>query len=599
MYPSRKQYKESVMNEMYPVEENGGYTFQPIYKNDELIISSGGNAIVFKVKDEKNDYALKLFSDVVVGRFQRLKSISYYLEKTSHDFFINFLFIEKLIYAEITGIPEDKCYFPGVIMKWIEADDLESKLKSLVQQKKSKEIKKIAENFKNIATTLLNEGIAHGDLKLSNIMIDQKLNLFLIDYDGMFVPELSGEKSMENGTPSYQHPKRTDEDFNEKIDHFSILNIYTSLVALSISLDLYDKYNDGDNIIFTKEDFLKPEDSELFKVLFQIKEVKRLVFCVKQSLLSNSIYIENIKDILNNVFPKPSIVITHSPEIPLVGNDIIISWTTDNTDSVKINGKDNAISGKFTEKYNASKKISFEIANPFDKSTVAYEIKVLESPVIKNFKVRQQKIEFQKATFLDWEVSFASKVFLYSNGSKEDVSEKSSFEIDPLKDTTYELTIIGLDGKTTISNKVNVQVFKRVLITEFKSNLDFVVESIPIKLTWKTENASKLILSSTLDTDIDITGKNSIEVKPKKDCNYTLTAKNELFQVTEQIIIGVQNLHKVPSLDLAMPKMPSINILVPDLTGDILNENEKVFNTFLNTKEKFSLSKSLKSLLKK
>jgi serine/threonine protein kinase len=599
MYPSRKQYKESVMNEMYPVEENGGYAFQPIYKNDELIISSGGNAIVFKVKDEKNDYALKLFSDELEGRFQRLKSISLYLEKTSHDFFINFSFIEKLIYVEITGLPEDKCFFPGVIMKWIEADDLESKVKSLVQQKKGKEIKKIAENFKNIAVTLLNEGVAHGDLKLSNIMIDQKLNLYLIDYDGMYVPKLLGEKSIENGTPSYQHPKRTDEDFNEKIDHFSILNIYTSLVALSVSLDLYDKFNDGDNIIFTKEDFLKPDDSELFKVLFQIKEVKKLVFCIRQSLLSDSIYINNIKDILNNVFPKPSILISHTPSIPLAGNDVTITWITKNTDSVKINGKDNTVSGKITVKYNVSKKITFKIANPFDKSLVSYEVKVHENPVIKNFKTRQQKIEFQKSTFLEWEVNFVSKVFLFSNGDKMDVSDKRSIEITPLKDTTYELTAMGLDGKTAISKKVNIQVFKRVVITEFKSNLDFVIESLPVNFSWKTENASKILIYSSNEAEVDVTHKNSIAFKPKKDTNYTLIAKNELFQVSEQIGIGVQNFHKLPDLDLAMPKLFTINIIVPDISNDIFNENEKVFNDFLNKKEKFSLTKSLKSLLSK
>jgi hypothetical protein len=599
MYPSRNQYKEAVKNRMYPNEENGGYIFDPIYKNDELIISSGGNAIVFKVKDDKGEYALKLFSGEVDGRFNRLKVISSYLDNNNDVFFTKFSFIEKLIYVEISGLPDDKCFFPGVIMKWIEADDLESKLKLLVQQKKRKDINKIAENFKKIAVTLLNEGVAHGDLKLSNMMVDEKLNIYLIDYDGMYVPKLSGEKSIENGTPSYQHPKRTEKDFNEKIDHFSILNIYTSLISLSISTELYDKFNDGDNIIFTKEDFLKPDDSELFKVLFQIKEVKRLVFCIKQSLLSNSIYIDNIKDILNNVFPKPSIVISHTPDIPLAGNDITISWITENSDSVKINGKDYAVSGKITEKYNASKKISFEIANPFDKSTVSYEIKVLNSPVINNLKLRQQKIEFQKSTFLDWDVNYVTKVFLYSDGSKEDVSDKRSIEITPLKDTTYELSIIGLDGKTIISQKVNVQVFKRVLITEFKSNLDFVVESIPIKLTWKTENASKIFLSSPLEADIDVTGKNSIELKPKKDAIYTLTAKNELFQVSEQIGIGVQNLHKIPALDLAMPKMPTINITIPNISNDIFNENEKVFNNFLNKKEKFSLTKSLKSLLSK
>lgn len=599
MYPTSPQYRHSIANKMYP-PDNGGYIFSPILENDEPKYESGNKAIVFKVTDDKTEKtkALKLFLIDNKERFSQYLEISNFLNKFSTQFFVSFNFIEKFIYVEVSQNPEEN-YFPGLIMEWAEGKTLGSKIQELCNTKDKKNLKKIAESFNELSVFLLNNNIGHGDLKHDNIIVDENFKMKLIDYDGIFVPAFNNQISKELGTDSFQHPLRKSDDFNANIDHFSILTIYCSLVALSVNPDLYLKFNDQQNLLFTKEDFLKPDDSELFKVLFQIKEVKRLLFCIKQSLLSNSIYIDNIKDILNNVFPKPSIIISHTPDIPLAGNDIIISWITENSDSVKINGKDYAVSGKITEKYNASKKISFEIANPFDKSTVSYEIKVLNSPVINNFKLRQQKIEFQKSTFLDWDVNYVTKVFLYSNGSKEDVSDKRSIEITPLKDTTYELSIIGLDGKTIISQKVNVQVFKRVLITEFKSNLDFVVESIPIKLTWKTENASKIFLSSPLEADIDVTGKNSIELKPKKDAIYTLTAKNELFQVSEQIGIGVQNLHKIPALDLAMPKMPTINITIPNISNDIFNENEKVFNNFLNKKEKFSLTKSLKSLLSK
>ena len=187
---------------------------------------------------------------------------------------------------------------------------------------------------------------------------------------------------------------------------------------------------------------------------------------------------------------------------------------------------------------------------------------------------------FEKSTFLDWDVNYFSKIFLYFNGSKEDVSDKNGVEITPLKDTIYELKLIGLDGKTTISEKINVKVFKRVIITEFKSNLDFVIESIPIKLTWKTENAFKISLSSSLEADIDVTGKSSIELKPKKDANYTLIAKNELFQVSEHINIGVQNLHKIPPLDLAIPKIPTLNISTPNLSHEVFDEQKNIFNNY-------------------
>jgi hypothetical protein len=599
MYPTNTEYRHSILNKMYP-PSNGGYKFTPIIENDEPKYESGQNAYVFKVTDDTTGRtkAIKLFLIDDKERFSQYRGISEFLNKFSTQFFVSFKFIEKLIYVDANQNQEDN-YFPGLVMEWAEGKTLGSKIQELCNAKEKKKLKKIGDAFKELSLFLLDNNIGHGDLKHDNIIVDENNNMKLIDYDGIYVPAFNNQISKELGTDSFQHPLRKSTDFNANIDHFSILTIYCSLIALSINPDLYIKFNDQQNLLFTKEDFIEPDNSELFKVLSQIKEVKNLVLCINQSLSSNSIYIDNIKDILNNVFPKPLIVISHTPEIPLTGNDITISWTTENTDSVKINGKDYAASGKIIEKYNASKKITFEIANPFDKSTVSYEIKVFESPVIKNFKVRQQKIEYQKSTFLDWDVNHVSKVFLYSNGSKEDVSAKRTIEITPLKDSTYELRIIGLDGKTAISNKVDIQVFKRVLVNEFKSNLDFVVESIPIRLTWKTENASKIFLSSPLDADIDVTGKNSIELKPKKDANYTLIAKNELFQASEQIGIGVQTLHKIPALDLAMPKMPTINVTIPDISNDIFNESENVFNNFLNKKEKFSLTKSLKSLLSK
>jgi hypothetical protein len=599
MYPTAPEYRHSITNKSYP-PNNGGHVFTPVLENEEPKYESGNRAIVFKVTDDKTGKtkALKLFLVDSTVRFKQYIEISNFLNKFTSQFFVSFNFIEKLIYVDVNQIKEEN-YFPGLIMEWAEGKTLGTKIKDLCIVKDQKNLKKIAKSFLKLSMFLLENNIGHGDLKHDNIIVDENNNMKLIDYDGIFVPAFSNQTSNELGTDSFQHPQRKSTDFNANIDHFSILTIYTSLVALSINPDLYSKFNDQQNLLFTKEDFLQPEDSELFNLLHQIKPVKKLVFCINQSLLSNSIYINNIKDILNNVFPKPSILISHTPSIPLAGNDVTITWLTKNTDSVKINGKDNTVSGKITVKCNVSKKITFKIANPFDKSLVSYEVKVHENPVIKNFKTSQQKIEFQKSTFLEWQVNFVSKVFLFSNGDKIDVSDKRSIEITPLKDTTYELTAIGLDGKAAISKKVNIQVFKRVVITEFKSNLDFVIESLPINFSWKTENASKILISSSNEAEIDVTHKNSNEFKPKKDTNYTLIAKNELFQVSKQIGIGVQNLHKLPDLDVAMPKLFTINIIVPDISNDIFNENEKVFNDFLNKKEKFSLTKSLKSLLSK
>jgi hypothetical protein len=405
MYPTSPQYRHAIANKAFP-PDNGGHIFTPIYENEEPKYESGNKAIVFKVTEDKlgKTKALKLFLIDNKERFKQYNEISKFLNQFTTQFFVSFNFIEKLIYVEVSQNQQEN-YFPALIMDWAEGKTLGLKIKELCEAKNKKQLKIIAQTFKELSFFLLNNEFGHGDLKHDNIIVDFENGMKLIDYDGIFVPAFNNKTSNELGTDSFQHPSRKSNDFNANIDHFSILTIYTSLVALSTNPDLFVKFNDQQNLLFTKEDFLNPENSELFNILSQMKEVKGLIYCIKQSLQSNSIYIDNINDLLNNVFPKPTITISHSPAIPLAGNDITINWSTENTDTVKINGKEYVVSGKFTDKYNVSKKIVFEIANPFEKVTIPYEIKVEEKPKINTYKARQQKIEYQKSTFLDWEVN--------------------------------------------------------------------------------------------------------------------------------------------------------------------------------------------------
>jgi serine/threonine protein kinase len=376
MYPNRNQYKNAVLNEMFPFEENGGYKFLPVFEKGEPIIASGGNAIVFKVKnDEGIEFAVKLFSDEIKGRFKRLIAISEYLENTQLKFFTHFKFIEKLIYVEMPGVPDEKCFFPGVVMNWIIGETLDIKLKELAQKGKRRDFKILAENFKDISQSLLENGIAHGDLKLSNILVNDKLELFLIDYDGMFVPSLVGQPAMEKGTPSYQHPIRSENDFNNTIDHFSILNIYTSLLILSDNPALLEQYNDGDNIIFVKEDFESPSQSELFTLLKNLSIQAQLNYQLKSAATKSSIRIKNIEDLLLGNFPVPNIVITHSPEYPVDGEIVKLTWKSHNSECVKINGAIQKRSGVLDVIIGRESNLLIEYGTEVETIKVDYRIK--------------------------------------------------------------------------------------------------------------------------------------------------------------------------------------------------------------------------------
>lgn len=76
----------------------------------------------------------------------------------------------------------------------------------------------------------------------------------------------------------------------------------------------------------------------------------------------------------------------------------------------------------------------------------------------------------------------------------EIIPNKGEKFISP-QDTNYKVIVTALDGN---DKKSTIQVFKRVEIKSFVSNLEFVVESLPIKLSWEIDNASSVTLSSNM-----------------------------------------------------------------------------------------------------
>ena len=164
-----------------------------------------------------------------------------------------------------------------LVTPWIEG----STLLDYLEQGNLKRVSTISKEFLDMVSQMENHKIAHGDLQSRNIMVQKDLSLKLIDYDGMFIPELRNQPSQESGTRHYQHPLRfnnTISVYDETMDRFSSIVIYLSLLVLSAKPNLYKKYHDDENIIFTHSDFESPDKSELFKEVSRINnpDIKKL-----------------------------------------------------------------------------------------------------------------------------------------------------------------------------------------------------------------------------------------------------------------------------------------------------------------------------------
>ena len=74
------------------------------------------------------------------------------------------------------------------------------------------------------------------------------------------------------GHPSYQHPQRLrEETYNIEVDRFPLLLIATALRALKVKgKALWEKYDNGDNLLFKEMDLREPGASELFRELPQL-----------------------------------------------------------------------------------------------------------------------------------------------------------------------------------------------------------------------------------------------------------------------------------------------------------------------------------------
>ncbi len=137
----------------------------------------------------------------------------------------------------------------------------------------------LAEQIKLISRRLNQLKMSHGDLQHGNILISSQGKPVLIDYDGMYTPNMSYNKSNEVGHLNFQHPQRNSAFFNEKIDRFSTIVLYLSLHCLAspYGRQLWQSYHTGENLIFSRKDYENPGASQLFAELRKNLTVAPLV----------------------------------------------------------------------------------------------------------------------------------------------------------------------------------------------------------------------------------------------------------------------------------------------------------------------------------
>lgn len=268
-YPLISEYREAILSAEENLSELS--SLRPVLDNyGDPVMSSGNFAVVFKMKDERDGrlYALKCFIKDQEGREESYQKIADELETVSSAYILPLRYLDKELFVDTEHCQEEE--FPVVVMEWVEGETLEAYLKRNLQNRF--ELEMLSYRFNRMAAWLLAQPYAHGDLKPDNILVRKDGSLVLVDYDGMFVPAMKGEKARETGSPDYRHPLRNESDFNEYIDDFSISVIALSLKAIALSPELKSNsgISGGDTLLLTEQDFRQPAQSRMLQNIQQL-----------------------------------------------------------------------------------------------------------------------------------------------------------------------------------------------------------------------------------------------------------------------------------------------------------------------------------------
>ncbi len=237
------------------------------------LIYTGSFAAVFQMRRPAGPphLALKCFTRQVHGLRHRYQQIDAHLNGRRLPFMVRFAYQDE-------GILVGQQRYPLLKMDWVEGLRLDQFLEQRLGQAGEKRVlRELSRLWLRLGELLREAEIGHGDLQHGNVMLvpvpgTENLALKLIDYDGMYVPELADDPPGEIGHPAYQHPGRTKETgYGPEVDRFSHLVIYTTLQALLAGgRDLWQQFYNGDRLLLGPDDFQDPRNSEAFRTLWQL-----------------------------------------------------------------------------------------------------------------------------------------------------------------------------------------------------------------------------------------------------------------------------------------------------------------------------------------
>ena len=223
-------------------------------------LARGSSAVVFQASVEGRPQALRCYIRNDASSRDRYSALDAYLAGHSLS-----PYVSGTTWLD-GAIQVNRAAWPVLTMEWIDGRTLNEYVDYLVTGSNAAALTTLAAKWRELIALLQASEFAHGDLQHGNIMVDQEGRLRLVDFDGVWIPQLAGHSPpTEFGHANYQRPAR--HVWDRWLDTFSALVIYLSLVALGRDPGLWLALYNSKNLLFAKADFFPPFKTEAWKQL--------------------------------------------------------------------------------------------------------------------------------------------------------------------------------------------------------------------------------------------------------------------------------------------------------------------------------------------
>lgn len=444
----------------------------------------------------------------------------------------------------------------------------------------------------------------HADLKPGAIFLNlDTQELAIIDYDSGVITETSNDEPTTWGAPGdwvapeiYDQLNKVKPGTKIQVDFFTdrwsvaigvnylISGIHPLFFLTELgpsvtksyfestqwpNADLNASYFCKDNIEVYKQyiDFIST------KIPSQIKEkiANTINFGYKNSVARTSY--KDWEIALKSIQKPPEIkFFTVSKKEILEGEEIVIAWNADNTNSVEI--ENIGLFGSIDKKGIKPKKdviYTVKFLGFYGEVSEKVEVKVTPAPKFKELNLGVNKLKKGESTTLSWEINNISEARVIGlEQTPLEISQKGNLTIKPEQTALYTFQVKALDKKTIIEKQILIEVFEEGSISFFKADRQFVFPTVPVKLSWEVNNVTKVEIEGI--GSFPFSGETAVQ--PTVDTIYKLKVTDNFGTITKDLHIKMLPLPVIEKISMPEPTIvskSSINISTPNYSNSSIS----------------------------